>query len=341
MPKICLSLPLLFASAAALAASEPSTPGILPSAIARAHQHAPCAAAPHRQFDFWVGDFAVGNPAGAFVATNRITTDLDGCAVEEHWAPIGGTRGRSLNSYDPADGQWHQTWVTAGGRPIRMHGGLRPDGVMAMSGVRVRPPPRFPWVDAYTWTPVTPDQVVQAFTFDIFEVGFHLQGSLTYDRVADLPSVESAPTELCEAGQESGETRLLDFTLGEYAIHTEKGAVLGHAAIALDPTLSRCLIEESIAGPAGYRATGWLYYDSIEDRFYRTVVDNQGRRIELRGGVSAGGFAMEGADPFDPGSALRLTWTPLAGGDLRQVWERSADGGATWSPALTLTYARR
>ena len=108
-------------------------------------------------------------------------------------------------------------------------------------------------------------------------------------------------------------TEMLDFTLGSYTVRTERGAVLGRSEIALDPTLSRCLIEESIDGPAGYRATGWLYYDSIEDRFYRTVVDNQGRRIELRGGVSAGGFAMEGADPFDPGSALRLSWTFCGG----------------------------
>jgi len=338
MRKPFVSLSLLLAIAT-LAKAEPLAPW--PASIAKERRHSVCASAPYRQFDFWVGDWKVDNKLGAFVATNQVTVDLDGCAVEEHWAPMGGTRGRSLNSFDPADGQWHQTWVTAAGRPVRLHGGLRPDGVMAMSGIRVRPPPAFPWVDGYTWTPVSTDQVVQAFTFDVFEVGFHLEGFFTYNRAPELPAIETAPSNLCEAGQESGETRLLDFTVGSYTVRSAHGAILGRSEIALDPTLSRCLIEESIVGPAGYRATGWLYYDSIEDRFYRTVIDNFGRRIELRGPVSSDGFVMEGSDPFDPAARLRLSWMPLDGGDLLQVWEVSHDGGATWRRALALTYARR
>jgi hypothetical protein len=210
MRNACIPLLSLLLTTAAIAGDGPIIPGSIIPAIARERRTSACASAPHRQFDFWVGDWKVNNKAGVFVATNRVTTDLDGCAVEEHWAPFSSPRGRSLNSYDAADGQWHQTWVTSAGRPIRMHGGLRPDGLMAMSGVRVRPPPFFPWVDAYTWTPVSRDQVIQAFTFDIFEVGFHLENALTYNRASELPAIDPPGSNACETGQESGETRLLD-----------------------------------------------------------------------------------------------------------------------------------
>jgi hypothetical protein len=341
MRKLFLVLPLLLSAAALADPPAAFIPGTGLGSFRRATPQAPCSAAPYRQFDFWVGDWKVDSRFGTFTATNRVTVELDGCAVEEHWAQIGAPRGRSLNSYDAARGTWHQTWVPDGGRPFRMDGGLRADGVMAMRGVRVRPPPFFPWVDTYTWTPVTTDRVVQAFQFDVFEVGFHLEGFLTYDRAAELPAVETVGTNACQVGHESGENRLLDFTLGRYTIRAENGLELAQTEIALDPTLSGCLIEESIATPKGYRATGWLYYDSIENHFYRTVVDNEGNRLELHGEVGQDGFSMEGDDPADASRRLRLTWTPAAGGDLTQRWEVSHDGGATWREAGTLTYARR
>jgi hypothetical protein len=232
--------------------------------------------------------------------------------------------------------------VPSGGRPIRMEGGLRPDGVMDMKGVRVRPVASLPpWVDHYTWTPVSPDQVVQAFTFDIFEWGFHLGSSLTYDRAAPLPPVETVSSNLCQEGQESGENRLLDFTAGSYTIRAQNGLELAGSDIVVEPTLGGCLMEEAISTPKGYRATAWLYYDSVEDRFYRTVVDNQGNRLEMKGAVSAGGFTLEGGDPADPQARLRLGWKPAGNGDLQQLWERSEDGGASFRTLQTLTYARR
>lgn len=342
MRSLCPALLLLISTAASAEPPEPFIPGAGLGSFRRAPRPSACAGSGHRQFDFWVGDWKVTNRFGQFSAINRVTAELDGCVVEEHWAPIGGPRGRSLNTWDAATGQWHQTWVPDGGRPFRMDGGLRPDGVMDMIGVRVRPVPDLPpWVDHYTWTQVTPDRVVQASTFDIFDWGVHFEGALTYDRSAELPAVESAGTNRCQVGQESGENRRLDFTIGRYAVVAENGLELARSDVAIDPTLSGCLIEESIATPKGYRATGWLYYDSVEDRFYRTVVDNQGNRLELHGAVSSNGFTMEGVDPADPGVLLRLTWSPIEGGDLRQVWEASRDGGASWREVQRLTYARR
>jgi hypothetical protein len=36
----------------------------------------------------------------------------------------------------------------------------------------------------------------------------------------------------------------------------------------------------------------------------------------------------------------RITWTPVADGQVRQLWEASRDGGATWSVVFDGLYAR-
>ena len=36
-----------------------------------------------------------------------------------------------------------------------------------------------------------------------------------------------------------------------------------------------------------------------------------------------------------------MTWTPLAEGGLRQVWETSTDGGTTWALGFDGTYSKK
>jgi hypothetical protein len=37
----------------------------------------------------------------------------------------------------------------------------------------------------------------------------------------------------------------------------------------------------------------------------------------------------------------RITWTPVAAGQVRQLWEASRDGGGTWSVVFDGKYARK
>jgi hypothetical protein len=83
---------------------------------------APCQGAQHRQFDFWIGHWDVYGPAGKKVGENRIEAFAGGCGLAEHWTGSGGVTGRSLNVYDAADKQWHQTWVDSGGTRLELAG---------------------------------------------------------------------------------------------------------------------------------------------------------------------------------------------------------------------------
>jgi len=114
--------------------SEPEGAGPSPAPPVRN-----CSAPEHRQFDFWLGDWNVLDPAGKPAGTNLITKELDGCMLQEHWRSADGRQvGTSLNHYDPASATWNQTWVdsTAGFLVLRgaFHGGR-----MVMTGDKAMP----------------------------------------------------------------------------------------------------------------------------------------------------------------------------------------------------------
>lgn len=91
-----------------------------------------CQAAEFRQFDFWLGNWAVKNPQGQQVGTSEISRQAEGCAIREQWTSASGKGGMSVNYYDESDHQWHQDWVGADGTILHLHGEMK-DGVMVIT----------------------------------------------------------------------------------------------------------------------------------------------------------------------------------------------------------------
>jgi len=115
---------------------------LLPPGAHPATPPAPCSTPEHRQFDFWIGDWRVYKPDGAFVGVNRITQEYGNCVVHEHYVTGKGYSGESLNAYDAARKVWHQTWVDSDGLLLTLEG--RWDGKhMVLEGAKQR----------ITWTP--------------------------------------------------------------------------------------------------------------------------------------------------------------------------------------------
>ena len=77
-------------------------------------------------------------PDGTKVGSSVIEPIANGCALLEHWKPVGPGSGKSLNSFDRRDGQWHQSWVDASGGRLDLVG-TGGDGTMrlAASGQRI------------------------------------------------------------------------------------------------------------------------------------------------------------------------------------------------------------
>ncbi len=116
----------------------------------------PCSTAEYRQFDFWIGEWDVYNPAGQQVGSSRITPINDGCAIREEWTSATGTTGSSFNFYDPRTKKWNQFWVGSGaplslddeGNAAVITGGLRNGSMILSSNGRVSP------MNRITWTPL-------------------------------------------------------------------------------------------------------------------------------------------------------------------------------------------
>jgi hypothetical protein len=121
----------------------------------------PCPASEHRQFDFWLGDWEVRDPAGKVVGHNQLTSLHKGCAMLESWAGTGGYTGSSLNIYDADRRKWHQTWVDSSGGLLLLEGAWT-DGRMVLSGETTSADaPGEVTVNRITWQPLPDGRVRQ------------------------------------------------------------------------------------------------------------------------------------------------------------------------------------
>jgi hypothetical protein len=87
--------------------------------------------APERQFDFWLGEWALTWAQGG-VATNRIVALWDGRVIQENFADtITGFYGISHSAYNAQRGVWQQTWVDSNGSYLDFVGQFK-DGRMEL-----------------------------------------------------------------------------------------------------------------------------------------------------------------------------------------------------------------
>ena len=111
--------------------------GMFSPITSRAAEAGPCAAAEHRQFDFWLGDWQVQRSNGTLAGINRITVEYGGCVIHERYATGRGYSGESLNVYDATRKVWHQTWVDSNGLLLTLEGGWN-GRAMTMEGESVQ-----------------------------------------------------------------------------------------------------------------------------------------------------------------------------------------------------------
>src|SRR5258706_780631 len=124
----------------------------------RAAAPSACATPAHHQFDFWIGSWSVtekGKPAGS----NHIDRLLGGCALLENWVGVDGSRGHSLDFYDPRRGMWQQTWIDNAAGALNLTGQFG-DGHMLLSGASTDAKTHASRLDRITWTP-NPDGTVR------------------------------------------------------------------------------------------------------------------------------------------------------------------------------------
>jgi hypothetical protein len=138
----------------------------------------------------------------------------------------------------------------------------------------------------------------------------------------------------------SAEHRHFDFWIGEWEVRRADGTLAGHNTIAA--THGGCVLEERYVGAKGYSGGSLNIYDASRRRWHQTWVDNGGLLLELDGEFRHGRMVLRGetVDSAGKKTAQRVSWQPLSGGKVRQLWEQSSDAGASWSTVFDGIYTR-
>jgi len=135
------------------------------------------------------------------------------------------------------------------------------------------------------------------------------------------------------------EHRQFDFWLGNWEVTAnEKVAGTNHIRTILDGCV---LMEEWQSANGTFAGRSFNRYDTEKGKWEQTWVDNQGGVLKLAGEFKDGKMVLAG-DQLVGGEPVidRITWTPNDDGSVRQLWEKSKDGGATWSVAFDGLYRK-
>jgi hypothetical protein len=139
----------------------------------------------------------------------------------------------------------------------------------------------------------------------------------------------------------AAEHRQFDFWIGAWEVFfAGTDRLAGHNRI--EPVHGGCALAESWRGVSGFVGNSLSYYEAASGLWRQLWRDSAGTTLDLSGGFAGGRMRMF-AVTREPGAAPvynRITWTPLAGGEVRHLWETSRDWGESWSPDYDLLYRR-
>ena len=125
--------------------------------------------------------------------------------------------------------------------------------------------------------------------------------------------------------------RQFDFWLGTWRVELPNGKVAGTNRITA--VEKGCVLSEEWTGTGGVTGRSLNIYDASREVWHQTWVDNSGSLLTLEGRYQNN--AMRLSSKTD-----RITWSRTADGNVRQLWEQTADGGKTWKIAFDGKYVR-
>ena len=160
-----------------------------------------------------------------------------------------------------------------------------------------------------------------------------------------LPLLLVLVTSLAAQGSpscEAPEHRQFDFWIGSWTVTTPQGDLAGTNRI--ERTLKGCVLVENWTGSEGGSGNSFNLWTASDGKWHQVWVDDSGNMLSLAGGLEGNRMVLTGTHTT-PGrptvtTVERITWTPLDGGSVRQLWESSPDGGATWTSQFDGTYTR-
>jgi hypothetical protein len=163
---------------------------------------------------------------------------------------------------------------------------------------------------------------------------------LTAVLVANLTAAAGAGGQAAPPDCRAPEHRQFDFWIGTWQV-TANGKPAGTNRIEAD--LEGCVLVERWTSAGGTRGMSLNYYDRQTKSWYQAWIDDNGQPLRLKGGLVDGRMTME-TEPSPGGaggpSRQRITWSVEQDGSVRQWWQASRDGGATWTTVFDGRYVK-
>lgn len=132
------------------------------------------------------------------------------------------------------------------------------------------------------------------------------------------------------------EYRQLDFWLGTWKVQNQLQPDRPASTNRITAVEDGCVISERYTTQVGYTGRSLSFYDVARKKWHQTWIDNRGQALYLDGAFEDGALVLFGE--ARNGGRHRITWRPLDGGKVQQLWETSKDGGTTWTTAFDGLY---
>lgn len=160
-----------------------------------------------------------------------------------------------------------------------------------------------------------------------------LLGSLLALGAPDLGAQEPGPR--CQ----DEEFRQFDFWVGHWEVFDPEGARVGSSHIEV--IMDGCAVRENWDS-GQVRGTSLNAYDAPSGVWRQMWADNRGAVLRIEGAWEAGSMRLTGRRLGSDGVTrdLRITWTPLEDGGVRQLQEVSEDEGVTWAVGFDGRYRK-
>jgi len=310
-----------------------------------------------RAFDFWLGEWDVTDQAsGAIAGSNRITTDLNGQLILEHWigrAPAGGggapSEGMSMNFFDASKKKWVQVWVDASGGVIEAEGEWK-DGSMSFVGEHAPADGSAPRPMRFRFTP-RDDGTVHQFIEESTDGG--TTWATWFDgvyrrRAPDAPPIQTPPERARPADwSPSHLKRQFDFLIGRWeafdgrrpntTVSSEARAALGGHLIVE----RRVDSQGASAGAPGASLT-FLFVNPATRRWKQVQADDLGGSSRSEGARNGAAIEFTGRRSLAGGASrqLKTVITLNTNGTVLNHATDSTNGGRDWQIAHFFKYIR-
>ena len=137
------------------------------------------------------------------------------------------------------------------------------------------------------------------------------------------------------------EYRQFDFWIGDWNVFNPTGQQVGTNKVVL--LQQGCIVEENWASANGGTGQSFNFYNPVTKKWHQSYMDSDGNNWMMDGEYSDGALRFEGFiySPSNSKVQVRMTFTNLGAGKVRQTADTSADGGTTWTPVWDGTYVRK